>query len=112
VTVPDDWLPALIGATPQIGIAAFLAWLLLRVWDRASSDRTSYEQGMQDAQSRYATALEAAHARHEADMQKMREQVERLSARVEELHTQLDEERAARRAAQDAAWRRMGGERM
>lgn len=104
-----EWLPALLEVAPQIGIAAFLAWLLLRVWDRASTDRGSYEQGLADAQQRYAKALEDARARYQQDIRALEEKVDRLTARIEELNRLLDEERAARRAAQDQAWR-TGGE--
>lgn len=105
-----EWMPAVLGAAPQLGLVAFLALVLFKIWGNATTDRTSYEQGLQDAQERYAKALEHTQQRYQNDMQALRDEVARLSKRIEELNALLDEERAARRAAQEAAWRRVAGE--
>lgn len=99
-----EWLPTLLDVVPQIGIAGFLAWLLLRVWDRSSTDRSTYEADRDAAQQRYQASLEAAQQRYERE-------ITRLRQLVDDLNVELDAERAARRAAQDeAARRRIGGE--
>lgn len=105
-----EWLPTLVDVAPQLGIAAFLAWLLLRVWDRAATDRTTYERGLSDAQQRYRQSLEAAQQRNDHDTDALRSEIEWLHRRIEELNRALDEEREARRRAQEAAWGRIGGD--
>lgn len=88
-----EWLPALLEVAPQVGVGALLAWLLLRVWGMASADRGAYERGMAAAQQRYTN-----------EIRELERKVDRLTVRIEELNKMLDDERSARRLAQDAAW--------
>lgn len=118
--MPDPLLAGLLSAAPEMAVASVLGVLLFGVWRYARADRTSYEAGLAAAQTRYAADLERLTKAHDAEwvrvtkahddeLGELRVEIRQLRQQVDELNRKLDDERAARRAAQDDAWRRLQG---
>ena len=88
----DSVIAALAGAAPQLGQLGVLVLVLgLLIRREAQTNK------------RHASELERVHTVRDAELRGVREQVDQLRAQLDEVNRRLDAERAARRAAEDAA---------
>ncbi len=106
-------LQALATKLPELGATGVLVFLVLRLWDAARGDRSDYRTALDAAETRHATELERVRTVHQQEIDALRASVGELTRRVEQLNVALDEERSARRRAEDKADAgRRGGEPM
>lgn len=87
-----DTLTVVLENLGGLGSAGAVVVLLVYVIRHGGSDRQAYQQ-----------ALAAAEQRHATEMDRMRERVDGLEKRVQELTNALDEERRKRWHAEDVA---------
>ena len=88
----DSVIAALAGAAPQLGQLGVLVLVLALLIRREAQTN-----------KRHASELERVHAARDKEIKGVREQVEQLRGHLDEMNQRLDAERAARRAAEDAA---------
>lgn len=109
----DVLTTSLVAAAPQLGVGGILLTLLVYVLRNWSTDRNDYRVGLAAAQERYTAELHRINTAHDAEMAELRKDIQSLRERVDYLNHVLDQERTARRAAEDEAAkaRRAGGAR-
>jgi len=97
----DAVLATLVGALPQLGAGGGVIvffWLLIR-W--SGQDRTDYRAQLTEQSARHADELRRINGDHDAELAELRTEIRNLRERIDHLNTLLDQERAARRAAED-----------
>jgi cell division protein FtsB len=88
----DAILPALVSAAPQLGVAGVLLLLLGLTLRTSSQDRADYRTQLADAAKR-----------HTEELDELKSDIKELRKEIDDLNAKLDEERAARRRAEDMA---------
>ncbi|MER7078126.1 MULTISPECIES: hypothetical protein [Bacteria] len=105
-----DIAALLASAGPQAGVGGVLVVLLVWVMRAAATDRGDYRTALADAEKRHAVELERINTTHDDEVAELRDQLAELRARVDQLATQLDDERRRRWAAEDAAAKALRGD--
>lgn len=108
----DAILSALLAKLPELGIAGLALVLLFAAWRNATSDRGDYRDALKAAEERHAAEIARVNREHDAEVLELRDGGASLRKRIEELNTDVDIEREARRKAEDEAAearRRSGG---
>lgn len=88
----DSVISALIGAAPQLGGAGVLVLVLGLLIRREAQTN-----------ERHASELARVNGAHDSELQELRVEITALREQVAELNRKVDEERGARRAAEDRA---------
>lgn len=99
----DAILPALFSAAPQLGVAGLLLVILVLVMRREASDRADYRAALEVAAKRHDEEVDRMRKAHDAEIAELKADVALLEQKVAELQARLDQEREARRRAEDMA---------
>lgn len=91
----DAVITAATSALPQLGAGGLAVYLLLLILRREGST-------LDRERAAHEAVLTRERKAHDAELVEKEAEIERLRARVSTLDTLLDQERAARRAAEDA----------
>lgn len=107
----DAVLQALITAAPQLGVAGVLLTILGLLLRQAGQDRSDYRTSLAEAAKRHSSELSDREKRYNEDISDLQREVDKLRARIDQLETELDLEREARRKAEDMAAQALRGRR-
>lgn len=104
----DSILPDLPGVGGFVGVLALLAWLIVHLNRQASSDRRDYQSALHALRERHGMDTAELTRRHDAELDKLRADNQRLRDELDAAREQLAEARNQRWKAEDAAakWRR------
>ena len=105
----DAIVTAALGSAPQLVGGGVLFAILVVILRWHSQERADYRTDTTALTARHQAELARLNADHDAELAELRKDLAELRAQLDELNKKYDEERARRRAAEDAAGLRPGG---
>jgi TolA-binding protein len=99
----ESLLPALLEAAPQLAAAVLLLLILGVVLKASAQDRADYREQLKAAATLHAEEVKRINSDHDAELAELRSDIKELREKVDDLQSELDLEREARRKAEDLA---------
>lgn len=99
----DAFLPALVSAAPQLGVAGILLIVLYVIMRSGGQDRADYRAQLEATVKRHADEIGRINKDHADEIAELKADVKDLRKELGDVQAALDLEREARRRAEDMA---------